>query len=375
MKRTVLFSLVAAVCALVCGCTPLKQTLEQQLETADTVVIVATQPLPELAGLDLSVLENVESDYRYQTVRTDTAQRQYEALCAAAQDPSTAVLVADLDSRAYSSLIVQLAKQYDLPLLLCGAMPTQQTMDSYEKCWYIGFDPALAAELQAGLLVQAFRDGLIADQNGDYKQSCLCVCSVGGIARQREDYAAHLLQDLELGGIHVTAAAEPLYGVDAEALYQKLDALLLPQAQTVTFEVQEDGETILQNEEAIIPAAAQTELFLCGDVFSTQAVLRAINALHTASADEALAGFATPERRYTAVGFGHSAAIDAALSDGTLLGAVAPDADAAAQAVLALCENLLRCESPTKGTDHHLQDGKYLMLDYLVYYTGEEEGS
>ncbi len=369
MKRAALLFLLLCAALLCIGCAPLQQALEQQLNTANTVVIAAVQPQTEFSGLDTAALEKAaeNSTYTYQLLSAESESQQYEALCAAAAEPSTAVLVADLSSRAYAPLIVRLAQKYGLPLILCGVQPSAQTLAEYDNCWYVGFDPALAAEQQAGLLIQAFRNGLVTDQNGDYKQSCLCVGSLATLANQQSGYASKLLQALEIGGIHVAAAADMVTAADAETLAQRLDALLLPQTQAETIEEETaDGEIFTQLEEALAPAAAQTELFICGDVMATESVLQTVAALHAAASEEALAGLATPEQTYTVIGFGCSDAIDAALADGTLLGTVTQDTAAAAQAVYAICENLLRHESPTGDTDYHLNDNRSLMLNYQV---------
>lgn len=363
MKRIALFCILLCLGLGLCGCQQLQQALAPQLQEAGTVEVVTLRQPAEFAVLQPERLKDREN-YHHQ--QAEDAAEQYILLEAAARQPDTAVLVAELDTAGYAPALIELAKENDLPLLLCGACPSEQALTSYENCWYIGFDPQLAAERQAEVLLEAHAAGLIQDQNGDFKQSALCVASFFGQQRQKDGYAARLLHQIELGGVHVEATAPTVYGADAAQLTAKLQELLLPGSHSWEQMVIEGSEEELRTYSEQLAPDAQTELFFCLDTEATQAVLETVSALEAATGDPALADYATPARQYSAVGFGSNAAITAALQDGTLLGTVSYDTAAATDAVLALCENLLQGESPIHDTGLHLQDGHCLLLDYQV---------
>lgn len=363
MKKTILLCWALLLCFGLAGCAKWQAALQQQATPADTVVAVGLQQPAEFCVLDGALLTAAEH-CTWQLAKEE--EEQYQLLATAAQDPTTAVLVAELRSRGYAPRLIELAQSHGLPLVLCGARPSLRVLDDYDNCWYIGFDAALAVERQAQILVAAHQAGLLQDQDGDFKQTALCVVSLPGLERQTDAYADKLLQEIEVGGIHVAAAAQPVYGMDAETLRQRLQEQLLPWQEGFEEQLEIDGETVTETYYEPHPPRAATEIFLCGDVLAAEAALATVDILNTAPEDGELAAFATPARRYSLACFGTSEAIAAAMAEGTVLGTVCYDTQAAADALLALCGNLLRQESPTKDTDYHLQDGKYILLDYRV---------
>ncbi len=376
MKRLFAGLLAIIFCLLSCGCTDFQQALEQQLAGADRVVFVAVQTPDDFAGADIAAFDSADApntSCRYQIVHAKNIPEQLDMLRAAAAAPDTAVLVANLAGTGYAQAVVDIAAAHDLPLLLCGARPVQQVMDSYERCWYVGFDAALAAELQANILVEAFHGDRLNDQNGDYKQSGLILTTMAGYEHQPDSYATSIVRDMELGGIHTTTTVPPMFAANEAELYAALDALLLPQVEETAVETEVDGEPVIETVLDISPAANQTEFFVCGDTAASNAAIQAVRALQAAAADKTLAEYATPARTYALVSYGYSEAIAAGLADGTVWGAVIQDTAAATQALRALAANLALGYSPTKDTNYHLEDSKCLMLDYQVMYTNTKE--
>ncbi len=377
MRRFFCGMLAVIMCILSCGCTDFQQALEQQLAVADTVVFVTAGLPAEFAGADAAVFTSAETPdapCRYRTMHTADTSAQLAALRSAAADPSTAVLVVELSGSAgYAKTVLDIAAAHELPLLLCGVRPADTVLDGYENCWYVGFETALAAELQAGILVQAFRDDRLIDQSGDYKQSGLVLRTMAGYEYQPAGYANSLLRDMELGGIHTAATAPPLFAADKTELYAALDTLLLPQVEETTVETQTKDGPVNETIQSISPAALDTEFLICADVEASHATIRMVKALRAAAADESLAAYATPARSYALVCYGYSETIAAGLADGTVWGTVYRDTAAAARALLDLGTNLALGYSPTKDTNYHLEDGKYLMLDYTTLHATVKE--
>ena len=363
MKRFFCAVLALILSVSLCGCASLHAMLEAQLEPADTVVLFPSASLPEFSHIDEDLLKNANEELRYRSVPTDTPAAQYAAFAAAAAAPDTAVLVAELSSTVYAAAMIETAEEYDLPLIFCGKRPPLSAMEQYDNCWYVGFDPALAAELQAQIVTDAYRADTVTDQSGDFKLSALVTGIRRVLSLHTENYAEKLLHAVELAGAHTASAAEPVFAQDTEALYHKLDELLLPQKQQVIPEQdpQETGSTF-----ELLAPAAQTELIFCADTEASAAVLQLLTALQNAAKDESLSAAATPERRYFISCYGIDAAVEQAVADGIFLGAVGLDPTACTQAIRALCANLARKEAINKNNTYYFEDGKYLMLDYRV---------
>lgn len=346
-----------------CGCARISETIEKKVDPADTVVVLTTEQPAELSGLDASYFGSVSSEYKYEVLTAKDSAEQYAQVQLAAADPHTAVLAVDLSDIGYCSAIADLAKSRDLPLLFCGAKPSDGVFQNYENCWYVGFDPLLAAEDQAAMVVQAFRDKKLADQDGDYKQSCLTVASYAGIQRMRSGYTSRLLNDLDLGGINAFEAAPGVFGTDENTLEEALKALLLPKTVQLELGSQSEGAAVYDE---TLPAQAACEIFLCADAASSHAVLKTLDSLSSAAADGSLAGYATPARTYTVVCFGEDEQILNAIADGRVLGTVTPDRAAASVALFDFCENLARHQSLTKNTEYHIGSDSILTLPYIV---------
>ena len=343
-----------------CGCAAFHTALESQLEPADTVVILPSASLPEFSDIDDTLLTGAASEMHYAIYPTDIPAAQYSAFTAAAANNDTAVLVAELSSTVYAEAMIETAEAYDLPLIFCGKRPSLSVMERYDNCWYVGFDPALAAELQAKIIVDACRKEIAVDQNGDFKLSSLVTGTGRAMALHTGSYAEQLLSIVELAGIHTAAAAEPVQAADSTALYTKLDELLLPQQRPIAEE-----ETPASAYE-LLPPVTDTEILFCADTQSSAAVLQVLAALQQAAEAEVFANVATPAHKYFVACYGIDDAVEQAVKDDIVLGAVGKDTAASTQAILALCENLAKKEAITKNNDYHFEDGKYLMLEYRV---------
>ncbi len=365
MKRYFCVFLALILSVTLCGCSKFYVYLEERIDPADTVVILTASTPSAFSDLDTTILDNHQSTLRYRRIASESAAVQYRTFEEAVKAPSTAAVVVELSSRVYAQAMVEAARERALPLVFCGRKPELSTMDLYENCWYVGFEPALASELQAKLVTDAYRADSLTDQSGDYKLNALTVTGIDSRPYLPDGYADTLLNNIELAGIHAVQAADPIFAAGADELYAKLDALLLPQQTTI------DGTDTAVSTAPEAPLT-HTEIIFCGDTDAATAVLQLLSALEAAAADEELSALATPFRSYYVACYGINAAVETAVKDGLLLGAVGRDTAASTNAILTLCENLARKEAITKNNDYHFVDGKYLMLDYRVISAGTE---
>ncbi|MFW5894754.1 MAG: galactose ABC transporter substrate-binding protein [Bacillota bacterium] len=70
------------------------------------------------------------------------------------EDPP--LIVVNPVDRLGARMIIQKAKQADIPLIFINREPLQEDLDLYDKAYYIGADPAESAELQAETIVDLF---------------------------------------------------------------------------------------------------------------------------------------------------------------------------------------------------------------------------
>lgn len=364
MKRSIYMVLLLAICIVMSGCSELYTALQSRITPETTIFVVGSQNIPEFRDLTPEMFDDAKSDYIYRYSFEADPKEQYQLIRNAAADPSTAVLVAELRSTVYASAMIECARSAGLPLILCGARPAEAIMERYDNCWYVGFDPLLAAELQAKFVTDAFRGGRLTDQNGDYKFTGLLAGSTDAFRAHAVSYGNTLLNNIRLAGVNLVEAVPAVRSMEEASLSATLEQLLLPQPHAAGEEAVSPG-----NSSASLPflaPAAETELFLCADTKAAHAVLETVKTLDAAAADETLAPYATPQRQYRICTFGIDDAIEKAIREGLLLGAVGKDAEACTDAVMQICENLARKEAITRNNDFHFEYGKYLMLEYRV---------
>lgn len=372
MKKMLLYFLCLLSAGIFCSCTLLKEVVQQHTETQNTVQVldsVFPQGYQYWSAEDFTQPAG-ETAFAYQ--QAETSAQQYEQVLEAVESPKTAVLMVGLKETSFVRRILYAAKEQELPVLFYGVQPSAAQLNSYDKCWYVGFNTELLAEKQASLLVSAFRNGKLVDQTGDYKQTGLLVQTQDSSAYTTASYAQSIAQNIELGGIHIVFPNDPVLGVDTKDSLNKLQQLLLPQTLTISAE-EASGESSSQDYGLLQAPQSETEIFVCGDLPSSEAVLQLLEDLAQAAADEAQQGIATPARSYTVVCFGESEKIQTAVNEGTVLGSVTPDFAQAQNALRALSENLVRHESITKNTEYHLENGKNLILDYQILCPEQEQ--
>lgn len=141
------------------------------------------------------------------------------------------VLVVSQDEDILDQDLLRVAKRHGVPLVLVGRSPLVQEMEDYDKLWYVGSNPALGGELVGEQMAMAFRDGTIADANGDLLlEYSLYLSDIGPYYQALSYYA---LQECEHYGVYSNLLEytdeedEPLpFTAEALAGQQKPELLL-----------------------------------------------------------------------------------------------------------------------------------------------------
>ena len=76
-------------------------------------------------------------------------------------------LIVSIPTPSTADKLIEIVKKKGIPILFMGAEPTDQTMQSYDKSWYIGMLCEQTGELLGKAIAQDFKDRIIPDNNGD----------------------------------------------------------------------------------------------------------------------------------------------------------------------------------------------------------------
>lgn len=78
------------------------------------------------------------------------------------------VLAVNLVDTSAGDTIVAKAKAEDIPVVFFNRMPTEEVLNSYDKCWYVGLDALYQGQLQGEMVGDAWKeDQSRFDTNGD----------------------------------------------------------------------------------------------------------------------------------------------------------------------------------------------------------------
>ena len=78
------------------------------------------------------------------------------------------VLMVNMVDSQSSSVIIEKARPHNIPIIFFNKNPSQEDLDSYDLCWYVGVDAANQGKMQAEMIIQAWEaDQSKFDRNGD----------------------------------------------------------------------------------------------------------------------------------------------------------------------------------------------------------------
>lgn len=76
-------------------------------------------------------------------------------------------LIVSIPTPSTADKLIEIVKKKGVPIIFMGAEPTDETMKSYDKSWYIGMLCEQTGELLGKAVAQDFKDKIIPDHNGD----------------------------------------------------------------------------------------------------------------------------------------------------------------------------------------------------------------
>lgn len=153
----------------------------------------------ELPYVDLDALEDRFAENGVRFLLGDESAG-YEPAARELIEQGAQVLIVSEDEDILDPALLRLARRHSVPLVVVGRSPQLQEMEDYDKLWYVGSNPALGGELLGEEMAMGFRDGTIADANGDLLlQYSLYLSDIGPYHQALSYYA---LQECEHYGVY-----------------------------------------------------------------------------------------------------------------------------------------------------------------------------
>lgn len=153
----------------------------------------------ELPYVDLDALEDRFEENGVRFLLGDESAG-YEPAARELIEQGAQVLIVSEDEDILDPALLRLARRHSVPLVVVGRSPQLQEMEDYDKLWYVGSNPALGGELLGEEMAMGFRDGAIADANGDLLlQYSLYLSDIGPYHQALSYYA---LQECEHYGVY-----------------------------------------------------------------------------------------------------------------------------------------------------------------------------
>lgn len=153
----------------------------------------------ELPYMDLDALEDRFAENGVRFLLGDESAG-YEPAARELIEQGAQVLIVSEDEDILDPALLRLARRHSVPLVVVGRSPQLQEMEDYDKLWYVGSNPALGGELLGEEMAMGFRDGTIADANGDLLlQYSLYLSDIGPYHQALSYYA---LQECEHYGVY-----------------------------------------------------------------------------------------------------------------------------------------------------------------------------
>lgn len=153
----------------------------------------------ELPYVDLDALEDRFEENGVRFLLGDESAG-YEPAARELIEQGAQVLIVSEDEDILDPALLRLARRHSVPLVVVGRSPQLQEMEDYDKLWYVGSNPALGGELLGEKMAMGFRDGAIADANGDLLLEYSLYLSDIGPYHQALSYYA--LQECEHYGVY-----------------------------------------------------------------------------------------------------------------------------------------------------------------------------
>lgn len=231
--------------------------------------------------------------------------------------------------RAAAGVIIQKAKQANIPVVFFNREPFEDDMAMWDKVYYVGAKAEESGTISGQLIVDYWLAHPEADKNGDGVLQYVMLKGEPGHqdAELRTEYSIKAVTD---AGIPVECLAEDHANWDRVRGQEKMAAFLAAHGDKI--------EAVFANNDDM--------------------ALGAIEALRAA-------GYFRGDKYIPVVGVDATAPALEALKEGTLLGTVLNDAKRQGEATFMLSYVLAKGETPTKeNTGYEIVDEKYVWVPY-----------
>lgn len=237
-----------------------------------------------------------------------------------------ALAVNPVDSSA-CEIIVEKAREADIPIVFFNRMPSEEVLNSYDKCYYVGSNVVYQGQLEGEMVADAWNADMEKyDTNHDGILQYVLLKGTPGHS-DAEDRANGFYQEIEASGIAVEELAQ-----------QNADWNTTKAKDTMDTWISKYGD--------------QIEMVVSGN---DAMALGAVEALRAS-------GMITEEKAVPVIGVNGLPEVSALIEDGTMLGSVLTSPYGISQAVIDLCVNAIDGVEVTEGTSWELEDGKIVRI-------------
>lgn len=237
-----------------------------------------------------------------------------------------ALAVNPVDSSACET-IVEKAREADIPVVFFNRMPSEEVLNSYDKCYYVGSNVVYQGQLEGQMVVDAWTgDQAKYDTNGDGVLQYVLLMGTPGHS-DAEDRANGFAEAIAESGI----AVEELARQNADWNTTKAKEIV----ETWIGKYDNEIEMVVSGNDAM--------------------ALGAVEALRAN-------GLITEEKAIPVIGVNGLPEVSELIESGVMLGSVLTSPYGISQAVIDLCMNAIDGVDVTEGTSWELENGKIVRI-------------
>lgn len=277
-------------------------------------------------GIDFYV-ENEKPEVEYLMVDGENNQAtQTERIDTMISRGVQALAVNPVDSSACET-IVEKAREAGIPVVFFNRMPSEEVLNSYEQCYYVGSNVVYQGQLEGEMVADAWNANKETyDVNGDGVLQYVLLKGTPGHS-DAEDRATGFYEGVEASGIAVEELAQ-----------QNADWNTTKAKDTMDTWISKYGD--------------QIEMVISGND------AMALGAVEALRANDMI----TAEKAVPVIGVNGLPEVSSLIEDGTMLGSVLTSPYGISQAVIDLCINAIDGGDVTEGTPWELENGKIVRI-------------